>query len=115
MPVERIYANPKVRMDAGRVALQRGPVVYCLEEVDNGKDLNAIMLPKDAELTAVKKTMYGQRVPVISARAKRLEPVDDELYEKEAGKELLHVLTAIPYFMWANREEGEMITWVREG
>ena len=115
MPVERIYANPKVRMDAGRVALQRGPVVFCLEEVDNGKDLNAVMLPKDAELTVENRTMFGQRVPVISARAKRLAPVGDELYEKEAGKELLHVLTAIPYFMWANREEGEMITWVREG
>ena len=36
MPVERIEAHPSVRQDAGRVALQRGPVVYCLEEVDNG-------------------------------------------------------------------------------
>ncbi|MBZ0279060.1 MAG: glycoside hydrolase family 127 protein, partial [Anaerolineae bacterium] len=47
MPVERIAANPQVRQDIGRVALQRGPVVYCLEEADNGAGLARVALPPD--------------------------------------------------------------------
>ena len=51
MPVERIHAHPDVKMDIGRVALKRGPLVYCLEGVDNGGGpLNRFRLPPDAEL-----------------------------------------------------------------
>src|SRR5262249_10598824 len=52
MPVERIVSHPQVRQDAGYIALQRGPVVYCLEEADNGPQLANIALPRDARLTA---------------------------------------------------------------
>ena len=51
MPVRRVYADPHVKADEGRVALQRGPVVYCLEGVDNGGQVRDFALPKDAELT----------------------------------------------------------------
>lgn len=50
MPIERVYATPKIRYNAGRVALQRGPVVYCLEAADNGSDLNGLTLPRNAGL-----------------------------------------------------------------
>ena len=52
MPVERVYAHPDVRQDSGMVALQRGPLVYCLEQVDNPTPLQHIYLPQDADLTA---------------------------------------------------------------
>ena len=52
MPVERVYADPKVKADVGRVALQRGPIVYCLEGVDNDGQVRNLVLPKDAKLTA---------------------------------------------------------------
>src|SRR5690606_26059090 len=52
MPVTRIYADPRVQANNGRVALQRGPLVYCLEGVDNGSNLSALQLPRDAELSA---------------------------------------------------------------
>src|SRR5262249_53945563 len=52
MPVERVYADPRVKADVGRVALQRGPVVYCLEGVDNDGKPRSFVLPRDAKLTS---------------------------------------------------------------
>jgi DUF1680 family protein len=48
MPVRRIYGNPLVRHQAGQVAVQRGPLVYCLEQADNGEQLHNLQLPRDA-------------------------------------------------------------------
>src|SRR5262249_51999037 len=52
MPVERVYADPKVKANVGRVALQRGPVVYCLEGVDNGGKVRNLVLPRSAKVSA---------------------------------------------------------------
>lgn len=52
MPVELIQSNPKVGINAGRVAIQRGPLVYCLEEVDNGTNLSAASISPDLKLEA---------------------------------------------------------------
>lgn len=51
MPVRRVYGNPLVRHQAGQVALQRGPLVYCLEQADNGEALHNLLLPRDARFT----------------------------------------------------------------
>jgi DUF1680 family protein len=48
MPVRRVYGNPQVRQQAGKVALQRGPLVYCLEEADNGANLHNLSCLKTA-------------------------------------------------------------------
>ncbi|MNJ56116.1 Non-reducing end beta-L-arabinofuranosidase [compost metagenome] len=52
MPVERMHSHPSVRGNAGKVALQRGPLVYCLEQADNGANLHELVLPADAKLEA---------------------------------------------------------------
>ena len=116
MPVERIEAHPSVRQDAGRVALQRGPVVYCLEEADNGPDLNDLMLPRDAELTVTRDEAVLPDVPIITATARRRNPEDwaNVLYRPTDDNRLAAPLTAIPYCYWANREEGEMLVWLRQ-
>ena len=54
MPVERIAANPNVKADAGQLAIQRGPLVYCLEVCDNAESLQGLFLPASASLTARK-------------------------------------------------------------
>ncbi|MBT3378843.1 MAG: glycoside hydrolase family 127 protein [Lentisphaerae bacterium] len=115
MPVERIEAHPSVRHDAGRVALQRGPILYCLEEADNGKDLYDVLLPTDAELTAATSGSPFEGVPIITGPAKRRDTAtwSDQLY-RPAGTPLVETeITAIPYFLWANRGIGEMITWIQ--
>jgi DUF1680 family protein len=114
MPVERVQANPRVRMNAGRVALQRGPVVYCIEEADNGRLLDDIVLPEDAPLRVrmEKKVLGG--VPVITTKAWRGDGAwRDTLYRPIAGKRKRVTIRAIPYARWANRGPGEMLVWIR--
>ncbi|MHC4982388.1 MAG: glycoside hydrolase family 127 protein [Planctomycetota bacterium] len=115
MPVRRVYPHPRIRQAAGCAAIQRGPVVYCLEEADNGPALAAIALPERAELRVTKNSKLLGGVPVIIARAKRAETkgFKDALYRAAAAKLKPASIKAIPYFMWANRKEGEMRVWIR--
>jgi DUF1680 family protein len=119
MPVERMMANPNVRHDAGTVALQRGPIVYCFEEVDNGARLANIALPRDTRMSAaVDNNLFGG-VGVITGDAVRIEPAhwSGGLYQPLSGiSSVASPLTfkAIPYYLWANREGGEMRVWMRE-
>ncbi|MFW5749883.1 MAG: glycoside hydrolase family 127 protein [Halanaerobium sp.] len=116
MPVEKIYANPEVREDIGRVSLQRGPIVYALEEIDNGKNLPAIYLTEDAELRSeYKKDLLGG-VTVVKGSAYKLDKdsFGDSLYstQKPEFKEI--TIQAVPYYAWDNRESGEMLVWLNQ-
>ncbi len=115
MPVERIEAHPAVRQDAGCVALQRGPVVYCLEQVDNPARLHRIILPRDAELTPQFEVNLLGGVTVIrgSALLEDDSDWDNSLYRKESTKLNPFEITAIPYYAWDHRESGEMRVWIR--
>jgi hypothetical protein len=116
MPVERIEAHPRVRANAGRVALQRGPLVYCLEEIDNGANLPDIALPRDASLSAGydEETLGG--VVIIRGDGLRRAPDGwDGTLHRPVGSDMAGVpITAVPYFAWANRGLGEMLVWIRE-
>lgn len=115
MPVERIQANPKVRMNAGKVALQRGPLVYCLEEVDNGPCLTDICLPKDAAFSTYHDENLLGGVTVIQAEACRSgADWDDALYQPAQDTCRPVTLKAIPYYAWNNRGRGEMLVWIRQ-
>ncbi|MCK6579846.1 MAG: glycoside hydrolase family 127 protein [Anaerolineae bacterium] len=120
MPVERMMAHPQVREDAGRIALQRGPVVYCLEEVDNGANLANLTIPRAGKLTAaIDPDLFGG-VSVITGEAVRVEPPtwSGDLYQpidRAAPAAVPVSFKAIPYFFWANRQPGEMRVWIREG
>jgi DUF1680 family protein len=114
MVVERTEANLHVRHDVGRVAIERGPMVYCIEEADNGKDLNAVELARRPDFKVV---FDGKGVPAITAKAVRtLTTGWKELYRPLAASKGKAVkIRAIPYFMWANRKVGEMLIWIRQG
>jgi DUF1680 family protein len=119
MPVERIAANPMVRQDAGCIALQRGPVVYCLEGVDNGAQLANVTIPRPNALAAVfDSTLFGG-ISVITGQAMRVEPAkwSGGLYQPQSSFQYAQTpftFKAIPYCFWANREPGEMRVWIRE-
>ena len=117
MAIQRIEAHPGVRMDCGRVALQRGPIVYCLEEADNGPRLHDLMLPREAELQARHEPDLLGGLTVITGTGRRRDPASwgDELYRPAASQAVDAPLKAVPYFAWCNREPGEMLVWIREG
>lgn len=116
MPVERVEAHPLVRMNAGLVALQRGPVVYCLEEVDNGPNLSDICLPRSAVLRARFDEKFLNGAVVIEGKGLRRDPSGwaNALYKADRSGCATARITAVPYSLWCNRKPGEMAVWIRE-
>ena len=109
MPVRFISANKRVHTAAGKVAVMRGPVVYCLEGVDNGKDLTAFTVDIKADTEIVEGAFL---VPDIIAKGYK-ESDNDALYF-EATDDLTECdLKFIPYYAYANRGESDMLVWVR--
>ncbi|AZO96465.1 beta-L-arabinofuranosidase domain-containing protein [Halocella sp. SP3-1] len=116
MPVERVSANPQVRENIGKVAIQRGPVVYCLEEVDNGSNLPAIYLPDSTELKAAYRSDLLGGVTMIRGQAVKLDESawSGRLYSTENLRYKPIEITAVPYFSWNNRQAGEMLVWINK-
>ncbi len=108
MPVRRIVANSQVAADRGRVAIQRGPIVFAAEGVDNpDHKVRDIVLSDDAKLSAEFRPDLLNGVEVVKSRAVALA------YDS-AGK-LIRTnedFTAIPYCDWANRGKDEMVVWI---
>ncbi len=97
MPVQRIEAHPQVQANAGRVAIQRGPIVYCFEEVDNGGPVKDLVLAREPKFSVEHKPDLLGGVTVVRAQDRNSRTV-----------------TAIPYYAWDHRQPGEMIVWVRQ-
>ena len=116
MPVRRIYANANVREDIGKVAIMRGPMVYCLEEHDNGASLPLLFLPRNAAFKEKAGEGLFENLTLLMADGLRLQPTgSEELYSETPCTQVVpQKLTFIPYFSWANRGENEMLVWVRE-
>lgn len=110
----RIYADPRVRDDAGKVALARGPIVYCFEGVDNGDCLSALRLPRSSKLRDLPfdASLLGG-VVAIEADGLLAQP-GDTLYMETAPAETPVTLRAIPYYAWGNRGANSMSVWIRE-
>jgi hypothetical protein len=113
MPIERVRAHPAVSEAAGQVALQRGPVVYAVEEVDCGAELAALRLPRDAVWRARHEPDLWSGVVVLEGMGRR-EAATKELYRTTTAATAPVVLRAVPYAWWNNRGEGEMRVWIHE-
>jgi len=118
MPVQRIESDPRVAANRGRVALQRGPILYCLEAVDNEGGVRNLALPREAELAAGYRADLLGGVGVVTGTAlrgvaPRAEGWTRSLYNRAAEPEPVK-FTAIPYYAWDNRAAGDMVTWLPE-
>ena len=94
MPVEKVAADPRVKQDVGKRAVQRGPLVYCLEEVDNPKEFDQLQLEAGTTFEVVDAPELLGGVKLIKA---------------QSGKQQM---TFIPYYAWDNREAGKMKVWI---
>jgi len=104
MPVRRIVADERVQADRGRVALQRGPLVYCAEWCDQpGKRASNLLLPDDVPLETQWRSDLPGGLMAITGRVQALQD-DGTLREQD--------FTAIPYYAWAHRGPGEMAVWL---
>lgn len=110
-----VAANQKVRVDVGKVAIVNGPMVYCLEEADNGSNLSSIFVSPSAILGKDKPLdRFPGEVPVFQYEGTRVENIDttDDALYREAGFVKRPVkIRAVPYAFWNNRGIGEMKVW----
>ncbi len=119
MKVEKWYAHPNVRSDIGKVAITRGPLVYCMESIDNGPHLHLMFLDENTKFSyRFHEEVLGGAV-IIEADGYMREPGTEDrtaLYQKSgpAGKVRRKVIKWIPYYAWANRGMNEMQVWIRQ-
>lgn len=107
MPVRRVLANERIAADRGRVALELGPLVYCVEGADFGGSVTQLWLPDDAALKPVFKAGHLGGVTLLTGTVPYLRrAADGSVEEKKTA------FTAIPYYAWANRGAGPMEVWL---
>ena len=116
MPIERMYSHPNVRQNANHVAIQRGPIVYCLESIDNVDSLHKLSLTKEGILTSIyDETLLGGVVKIVGDAELADDLIwEDKLYTTDKPKNKPFQITAIPYYAWDNRESGQMRVWIQE-
>ena len=103
MPVRRVLSHDGIKDNIGKAAIQRGPVVYSLEGVDNGGRVVDAVIPLTAPFVPVFQGELMGGVMVLRA----------DLREAALPMAATRVYTAVPYFAWANRGRGEMVVWIR--
>lgn len=117
MEAQLVRSHPQLRANAGRVAIQRGPLVYAVEEADNGHGpVSSLVIRKDAPLAARfdPKLLGGAVVIEGQAMAEEEAAWSGGLYSAAEKKATPVSFKAIPYYLWGNRGEGEMAVWLRE-
>lgn len=109
-----LFANPKVRQDAGRAALMRGPLVYCVETTDNGHDLNSISLSSDPASAKATEIAALEGAVALDVSVTRDEADwGSDLYRTTPPKSTPSTARFVPYHLWDNRDPGEMLVWIR--
>lgn len=111
MPARPVYADPRVSADSGKCAIRKGPLVYCLEQCDNGENLAGLVLDtsvplrEDSSGTFFTVTGTGEQM--------QTDGFGNRLYSTEPPVRTPTELHFVPYCFWGNREPGEMSVWVR--
>lgn len=119
LPFRFVYANPKVRDDAHRVALMKGPRVYCLEEIDNGDYLANLKVNPKQDVRIIEGKGIWEGISLAGLKAKSIsltEGTSDKLYYDSSDAFSIEDkdITLVPYASWNNRAEGEMLVWMAE-
>lgn len=117
MRMHEIQANNRVRSDLDRVAIQRGPLIYCMEETDQKAPLHLYHLPINATFNYAYKPELLQGVGTIEVNALRSEIDNPDLalyHDYQPPRDKQERIQLIPYFAWANRSSGEMQVWIRK-
>lgn len=117
MKARFVHANPNVRADEGKIAIMRGPLVYCLEETDNGENLASCYIDTKSQPKEVYEESLLGGVVSVTVRGRRISRegwTENELYGEHELKLEEVELKAVPYCNWGNRKKGEMAVWIKE-
>lgn len=115
-PARFLRANPNVRADCGKAAVVKGPLVYCLEEIDNGKNLSELYVDTKEKIQELPSELFGG-ITELAFKGKRMGEEawkNGELYGEYPVSFEDVTLKAVPYAYWNNRGMGEMCVWIKE-
>ncbi|MGA2616897.1 MAG: beta-L-arabinofuranosidase domain-containing protein [Thermoguttaceae bacterium] len=107
MPIRRVVAHEAVAQDSGRVALERGPIVYCLEGVDHGGHVHNLVLSDETKLAAEHRDDLLGGITVLTGEAKAMQGIPEGQVSHAPVR-----ITAVPYYAWNYRGPGEMAVWI---
>lgn len=108
MPIRRVWSHQKVAENNGKIALQRGPIVYCAEGVDNQGFVSNLVLEDDVSLESEMREDLLKGITVIKGEITALK----EAIESQPPEKIKQSFLAIPYYAWAHRGQGEMAVWL---
>lgn len=104
MNVKKVVASRQLVDDRGKIALQRGPIIYCVEWIDNSGAVSDLHVSESSKFKAVKAPDMLGGITVLKGRVLR--------QKTSVSSPALAEFTAIPYYSWANRGKGEMLVWL---
>ena len=110
METRRVVSDSLIKDNIGKTSIQRGPLMYCAEWIDNAGNTSNIILPKTASFSSYFHPKLLNGVMVLKSQASQIEISANGLEIKTQSKPF----TAIPYYAWANRGKGEMTVWIPE-
>jgi DUF1680 family protein len=108
MEVRKLVARQEVTANEDRIAIQRGPLVYCVEGADNNGKAWNILIPENATFTVFQHQVLDEKVMAVQAEMKVMTGSEDGATLQAETKKI----TAIPYYTWANRGQNEMQVWL---
>ncbi len=108
--IRRVVANQKVGNEQGKVALQRGPIMYCGEWKDNGGKVSNLVLPTETKLQATFQPALLNGIVTLAGKVPGIDINNDGYSLKTTEQEFV----AIPYYAWANRGKRDVMVWFPE-
>ena len=108
-----VRTNPNVRYNIRKASIFRGPILYCLEEIDNGKNLNRFVIDSNNSFNEKEDKINSENIISLSINGSKFDDTN-ELYIKDKPKLSDAYLKFIPYYLWSNRGENEMLVWINE-
>jgi DUF1680 family protein len=108
MPLRRVISHPQVVANRGRVAFERGPVVYCAEAVDNSDNISNLLVKDETNFKMVKMEGVFDSVLALSGEVAAFFQAKNQ----KGMEQRSHQLILIPYYAWAHRGKGEMAVWL---
>jgi hypothetical protein len=108
MEVRKLVSREEVKANADRIAIQRGPLVYCVEGADNNGKVWNILIPENADFKVIEFKVLDEKVMAVQADMTVMSGSEDGKNLRSETKKI----TAIPYYTWANRGQNEMQVWL---
>ena len=108
-----VRTNPNVRYNIRKASIFRGPILYCLEEIDNGKNLNRFVIDSNNNFNEKEDKINSENIISLSINGSKFDDTN-ELYIQDKPKLTDAYLKFVPYYLWSNRGENEMLVWINE-